>query len=121
MLYCAVWDSYGDVREPWRKLLGDELGQKIKSIWGLNEEGEINSCWRDSGVPGLYCMMGNLALCRFHSKHLALRECVLMLLDDQVLRMSADLVSMTYRDQGHGRGDIRGEVLGVETHWGDML
>ncbi|KAH7913460.1 hypothetical protein BJ138DRAFT_1146035 [Hygrophoropsis aurantiaca] len=27
----------------------------------------------DLGVPGIWCMMGNLALCRFHSKHIALQ------------------------------------------------
>ncbi|KAF9237573.1 FAD/NAD(P)-binding domain-containing protein [Melanogaster broomeanus] len=53
---------------------------KIQPIWGLDEEGELNSAYREIGgrgkkgkeLAGLWCMMGNLALCRFHSKHLAL-------------------------------------------------
>ncbi|TDL21200.1 FAD/NAD(P)-binding domain-containing protein [Rickenella mellea] len=65
--------GYGDAREPARKLIGDKLADKLLPVWGLNDEGEINSVWRWSGVPGLYFMMGNLALCRFHSKHVALQ------------------------------------------------
>ncbi|KAJ6564733.1 FAD/NAD(P)-binding domain-containing protein [Mycena capillaripes] len=40
---------------------------------GLNAEGEINGAWRDLGVHGLWYMMGNLALARFYSKHVALQ------------------------------------------------
>jgi hypothetical protein len=65
--------SYGDAREKYRDIFGDEIADRLKPIWGLDAEGELNSCWRDSGVPRLYTMMGNFALCRFHSKHIALR------------------------------------------------
>jgi len=65
--------GYGDAREPIRKICGDEIGDKCGRIWGLNEEREINGVWRDLGVPNLWSMMGNLALCRFHSKHVALQ------------------------------------------------
>ena len=41
---------------------------------GLTPEGEFQTVWRDTGVPNFWIMMGNLAWCRFHSKHLALRE-----------------------------------------------
>ncbi|KIJ18588.1 hypothetical protein PAXINDRAFT_153831 [Paxillus involutus ATCC 200175] len=58
-----------------------DLHDKIQPIWGLDEEGELNSVFRGIGgrgekgkdLDGLWCMMGNLALCRFHSKHLALQ------------------------------------------------
>ncbi|KAJ7094555.1 hypothetical protein B0H15DRAFT_127960 [Mycena belliarum] len=63
----------GDVRDNIRKVCGDELTEKCKPIWGLDEEGEIQGCWRDLGIPGLWYMMGNLAYCRFHSKHVALQ------------------------------------------------
>jgi len=55
------------------KLAGDEVAAKITPIWGLNEEGELRTAWRWLGVPRLWFMMGNLAWCRFHSKHLALQ------------------------------------------------
>lgn len=77
------------------KLLGEELGSKVKPLWGLSPEGELQGLWRDCGVPNLYVVLGNihallslwctvtelvsisgnLALCRFHSSHIALREC----------------------------------------------
>ncbi|KAJ7180333.1 hypothetical protein C8R43DRAFT_972653 [Mycena crocata] len=63
----------GDVRDNVRKVCGDALAEKCKPIWGLDEEGEIQGCWRDLGIPGLWHMMGNLAYCRFHSKHVALQ------------------------------------------------
>ncbi|KAJ7511132.1 hypothetical protein B0H11DRAFT_1954105 [Mycena galericulata] len=63
----------GDARNGVRKVCGDVVGDKCKQIWGLNEEGEIHGAWRDLGVPGLWYMTGNLALSRFHSKHVALQ------------------------------------------------
>ncbi|KAK7054240.1 hypothetical protein R3P38DRAFT_2856057 [Favolaschia claudopus] len=63
----------GDVRDNIRKVCGDELTDRCKPIWGLDAEGEIQGCWRDTGLPGLWYMMGNLAYCRFHSKHVALQ------------------------------------------------
>jgi hypothetical protein len=77
-----------------RKILGPEVGARLKPIWGLDTEGEIRGAWRDVGVPRVWYMMGklflsrerndnrlkpqcwagNFALCRFHSKHIALRE-----------------------------------------------
>jgi len=63
----------GDARNAVRRLCGDEVGDACKPIWGLNSEGEINGAWRDLGVPGLWYMIGNFALCRFHSKHVALQ------------------------------------------------
>ncbi|KAI0041063.1 FAD/NAD(P)-binding domain-containing protein [Auriscalpium vulgare] len=65
--------GYGDARQPLRALLGDEVGDKLNRIWGLDAEGEIYGAWRDTGVPRLYVMMGSLAMCRIHSKHLALQ------------------------------------------------
>ncbi|KAJ7137003.1 hypothetical protein C8R44DRAFT_768224 [Mycena epipterygia] len=63
----------GEARDGVRKICGDEIGAQCKKIWGLNNEGEINGAWRDLGVPGLWYMIGNLALGRFHSKHVALQ------------------------------------------------
>ncbi|THG94933.1 hypothetical protein EW145_g8052 [Phellinidium pouzarii] len=54
------------------QLAGEDVAAQVNTVWGLNEEGEVNTAWRWSGVPGLYFMMGNLAMCRYHSKHLAL-------------------------------------------------
>lgn len=72
--------GYADARHAYRALLPESLHDKLYPIWGLDKEGELNSVWREVGgrskdgeLNGIWCMMGNLALCRFHSKHLALQ------------------------------------------------
>ncbi|KIK68524.1 hypothetical protein GYMLUDRAFT_154489 [Collybiopsis luxurians FD-317 M1] len=65
--------GFGDARDVVRKVCGDEVADKCSRIWGLNEEGETYGTWKDMGVPGLWYALGNLALDRFHSKHLALQ------------------------------------------------
>ncbi|EIW65342.1 FAD/NAD-P-binding domain-containing protein [Trametes versicolor FP-101664 SS1] len=54
-------------------ICGDDVVKRLKPIWGLTPEGEFQTVWRDTGVPNFWIMMGNLAWCRFHSKHLALQ------------------------------------------------
>lgn len=71
VIVCAT--GFGDARDPIRKIVGDEIINQCKPLWGLDEEAELNGVWRDTGVKNLWSMMGNLALCRFHSKHLALQ------------------------------------------------
>ncbi|UGS36991.1 flavin-containing monooxygenase [Capillimicrobium parvum] len=65
--------GYEDMRETARRLLGDEVADRCTPVWGLDEEGELRTIWRDSGHPGLWFMGGNLHLCRFFSRYLALR------------------------------------------------
>ncbi|KAJ6488872.1 hypothetical protein C8R45DRAFT_1053267 [Mycena sanguinolenta] len=65
--------GFGDARDTVRKVCGDAVADRCKRIWGLNTEGEVNGAWRDLGVPGLWYMLGNLQLARFHSKHVALQ------------------------------------------------
>jgi len=62
-----------DSRKGLSNVFGDEVAEKMKPLWGLNEEGEINGCYRDLGYQGLWYIMGNYALARFHSKHIALQ------------------------------------------------
>ncbi|KAG5640708.1 hypothetical protein DXG03_007477, partial [Asterophora parasitica] len=62
----------GDSRSHLGKVCGKEVEKRLKPLWGLDAEGEINGAWRDLGVKGIWSMLGNLALCRFHSKHVAL-------------------------------------------------
>jgi len=70
VVFCT---GLSDTRDGIRKVCGDEVADKIKPLWGLNEEGEINGCYRDLGYQGLWYIMGNLALSRFYSKHIALQ------------------------------------------------
>jgi hypothetical protein len=64
----------GEYRDGFRKILSEELGNKLKQIWGLDGDSELRGAWRDLGIDNLWCMMGNLAMCRYHSRHVALRE-----------------------------------------------
>jgi len=63
----------GDYRDGFRYILSKELGAKVKRIWGVDDSGESRGAWRDVGVENLWCMMGNLAMCRYHSRHIALQ------------------------------------------------
>ncbi|KAK9454032.1 hypothetical protein V1511DRAFT_502539 [Dipodascopsis uninucleata] len=53
--------------------LGDNATKSLKQIWGLDEESELNSCYRDCGIPGVYFMVGPFPLSRFNSKIVALQ------------------------------------------------
>ncbi|OCF32107.1 flavin-containing monooxygenase [Kwoniella heveanensis BCC8398] len=56
-----------------RSTLGDEITSRHKPIWGMDEEGELNSAWRDTGVPNLWLAVGTLQAARYHSQKIALR------------------------------------------------
>lgn len=56
-----------------RAIVGDEIASRCKPIWGMNEEGELNSAYSDCGVPNLWIMVGTLQHGRYHSKKVALR------------------------------------------------
>ncbi|KAL2066046.1 hypothetical protein VTL71DRAFT_2117 [Oculimacula yallundae] len=65
--------GYLNMRTQCRKIFGDEVADRVKDVWGFDEEGEIRTLWRDSGHPGFWFMGGNLALCRWYSRLLALQ------------------------------------------------
>jgi hypothetical protein len=81
------------VRDTYADVLGKEIRGRLKPIWGVDDEGELNSVFRDTGVPRLYAMIGasgrhlvvvngtqtvtrstgNFQLSRVFSRHVALR------------------------------------------------
>ncbi|KAG2364046.1 hypothetical protein BDR07DRAFT_1355674 [Suillus spraguei] len=65
--------GYGDIRDFMREICGDEIAAKITRVWGLDEEGQTAGVWRYCGHDGLWFAIGDLALSRFHSLHLALQ------------------------------------------------
>ncbi|KAL8800605.1 MAG: hypothetical protein Q9182_005067 [Xanthomendoza sp. 2 TL-2023] len=65
--------GYQNMRETARKIFGDELADRVKDVWGFDEEGETRTMWRRTGHPGFWFFGGNLALCRFFSRLLALQ------------------------------------------------
>ncbi|RYN16496.1 hypothetical protein AA0119_g12229 [Alternaria tenuissima] len=56
-----------------RATLGDEIASRVGPIWGVDEEGEAKTAFRESGVPNLWIMVGFLPMTRYVSKLLALR------------------------------------------------
>ncbi|KAF2829605.1 FAD/NAD(P)-binding domain-containing protein [Ophiobolus disseminans] len=56
-----------------RITLGDKIANDIGPIWGIDEEGEYRTAYKESGVPNLWIMCGFLVATRYHSKLLALR------------------------------------------------
>ncbi|EFQ27395.1 hypothetical protein CGRA01v4_04473 [Colletotrichum graminicola] len=65
--------GYQNMRTEARNILGDAVADRIGDVWGWDEEGEFRTMWRNSGHPGFWFMGGNLALCRYFSKILALQ------------------------------------------------
>ncbi|KAL9001975.1 MAG: hypothetical protein Q9188_005071 [Gyalolechia gomerana] len=65
--------GYQSMRGSARKIFGNEVAERVSDVWGFDEEGETRTMWRRSGHPGFWFLGGNLALCRFYSKLLALQ------------------------------------------------
>ncbi|KAI3605508.1 flavin-binding monooxygenase-like protein [Moniliophthora roreri] len=65
--------GYGDAKDSITPVIGEKEASKLKPIWDIDEEGELNSVWKDSGHPGLWVGIGNLSMCRFYSGILALQ------------------------------------------------
>ena len=56
-----------------RITLGQDIADACGPIWGVDEEGEFRSCYKESGVENLWIFAGYLPYTRYHSKRLALR------------------------------------------------
>lgn len=56
-----------------RSTLGNTIADQCGPIWGIDEEGEFRTAYRETGVPNLWVMVGYLPYTRFHSKLLAMR------------------------------------------------
>lgn len=49
--------GYQNMRSEARNIFGDEIADRIKNVWGFDEEGEFRTMWRDSGHPGFWFMV----------------------------------------------------------------
>lgn len=67
--------GYDNMKTSVGPILGKDVEERCNEVWGLDEENELKTMWRleKSGHPGVGFMGGNLALCRFMSKRLALQ------------------------------------------------
>ncbi|KAK7055819.1 FAD/NAD-P-binding domain-containing protein [Favolaschia claudopus] len=46
----------------------NELINQTSTVWGVDEEGELNGCYRPSGHPGFWYAAGDFPVSRFYSK-----------------------------------------------------
>ncbi|KAL1865141.1 hypothetical protein VTK73DRAFT_5466 [Phialemonium thermophilum] len=65
--------GFTNMIESVRATLGEELASKCGPIWGIDEEGEYKTVFRETGIPNFWIMVGFLPLTRYASKLLALR------------------------------------------------
>ena len=56
-----------------RATLGDKIADQCGPIWGIDEEGEPKTAFRETGVKNFWIMVGFLPMTRYNSKILALR------------------------------------------------
>ena len=57
-LELTPYASYESVRDSIVGLCEPEIAERIKPVWGLDDECEMNSAWRDCGVENLWFMLG---------------------------------------------------------------
>ncbi|EJT99353.1 FAD/NADP-binding domain-containing protein [Dacryopinax primogenitus] len=56
-----------------RKIVGDEIGTKLKDVWGLDAENHLRAMHRNSGHPRLWYAGGDFGMSRYYAKILALQ------------------------------------------------
>jgi Pyridine nucleotide-disulphide oxidoreductase len=65
--------GYMSQQEVARRLLGDEVAERIGPVWGFDPGGELRNMWKRTAQKGLWFTAGSLAQCRIYSKYLALQ------------------------------------------------
>jgi len=56
-----------------RRVLGEDISEKVGPIWGIGEDGETANMWKRTAQDGLWFIAGSLPQCRIYSKYLALQ------------------------------------------------
>ena len=56
-----------------RRLLGDDVADKVGDLWGFDDDGFMRNMWKRTGQEHLWMMGGGLAECRLYSRFLALQ------------------------------------------------
>jgi cation diffusion facilitator CzcD-associated flavoprotein CzcO len=56
-----------------RKLFGEDVADRVGTIWGFGDTQELRNMYVRTGQPGLWFIAGGLAQCRIGSKQLALQ------------------------------------------------
>jgi cation diffusion facilitator CzcD-associated flavoprotein CzcO len=64
--------GYEHQQEAVRRLLGDDVAEKVGDVWGFNEQGFMKNMWTRTGQDHLWLMGGALMEARLYSRFLAL-------------------------------------------------
>ena len=65
--------GYYTQQELVRRVLGEDVAERVGPVWGIGEDGEMANMWKRTAQDGLWFMAGSLAQCRIYSKYLALQ------------------------------------------------
>jgi putative flavoprotein involved in K+ transport len=65
--------GYLSQQEVVRRLLGEEIAQRVGPVWGLGRDGELRNMWTRTPQKGLWFHAGSLPQCRIFSRVLALQ------------------------------------------------
>jgi len=65
--------GYENQQEGIRRLLGDEVADRVGLIWGFDENYVMRNMWQRTGQDGFWVMGGSLIDCRLYSRFLALQ------------------------------------------------
>jgi putative flavoprotein involved in K+ transport len=65
--------GFPNMRDTIRPIVGDEIADGLSTVWGFDEDGEINGLFRPSGHRRLWFMAGGFQQSRWGSKLLALQ------------------------------------------------
>jgi len=79
--------GYQHQQELVRRLLGDDVADRVGPVWGFDDEGELRNMWKRTAQEGLWFIAGSLAQCRIFSKFLALQ---IKACQDGLIARSAD-------------------------------
>lgn len=64
--------GFANMRESIKPILGEEVADdKVATVWGLDEGGELRTTFRHSGHPRLWIFAGGIQQSRFHSRPVA--------------------------------------------------
>ncbi|ORY72900.1 hypothetical protein BCR35DRAFT_344639 [Leucosporidium creatinivorum] len=64
--------GYTSQRETVRRVISEDVANRIGPCWGKDAQGEIPGVWRNSGVPRFMIASVNLFQSRCYSKHTAM-------------------------------------------------
>ncbi|KZO89563.1 monooxygenase protein [Calocera viscosa TUFC12733] len=64
--------GFKTMRDSIRTIFGDEIADKSRDVWDIDEGGEVKGVWRPMGLPGFHVMIASFAWARIQSKLMVL-------------------------------------------------